>query len=388
MSNRNHNAGQNFDVILETRDLSRILGLSGSIVEKRNVLPILSHVKLEANGNKLILTATDMDIAVQFEIGAEVKHGGIITVHSETFSNIVRKIGDKTLEMEYIEGTLQLAIHAKNYEVELSTLPAHDFPTMDNFAPKMEFKVSAVALVELLDMTKFAISTEETRYNLNGVYLHSVLVDGKYMLSSAATDGHRLASFRVDNAVPEDFGVILPRKTVNELYKILKDSSMIEQDVSVSIGHNRVKFSCAGMTIISKLIDGTFPDYQVFIPVSNENILSLPAQIFKEMVDRVATVTAEKFPAIKVTIMEDQLELHAHGEAKGLANEVLPINGKDLKYTGNQVTIGLNPRYVLDVLAAVGNDEIAIMLADGFAPALLRVPSRPEANFVVMPVKV
>lgn len=378
----------NFDVILETKDLAKILGLSGSIVEKRNVLPILSHIKLEAASGKLILTATDMDLSVQIEIGAEVKSNGIITVHSETFSNIIRKITDKTLEMEYIESTSQLAIHAKTYEVELSTLPAHDFPTMDNFTSKLDFNVPAATLVMLLEMTKFAISTEETRYNLNGVYLHSIPQEGKHILAAAATDGHRLAAFKSLVSLSSEFGIILPRKTVNELHKILKDSNMSEQDVLVSIGHNRVRFTCAGITITSKLIDGTFPDYQVFIPVSNENKLSISAPLLKEVVDRVATVSAEKFPAIKVTIMEDQLELYAHGESRGLANEILPINGKDLKYTGNQVTIGLNPRYLLDVLTALGNDEITVMLADGFAPALIKSVERPEGDFVVMPVKV
>ena len=379
---------QNFNVILETRDLSRMLSLAGSIVEKRNVLPILSHVKLEADGSKLVLTATDMDLAVQLEIGSEVKHKGVITVHSETFSNIIRKIADKTLEMEYIEATAQLAIHANTYEVELSTLPARDFPTMDNFTPKMEFEVPASVLVTLLEMTKFAMSTEETRYNLNGVYLHSVLIADTHTLAAAATDGHRLAAFKSNIALKSDFGIILPRKTVHELHKILKDSNMSEQGVKVSVGHNRVRFTCSGMTIISKLIDGTFPDYQVFIPVSNENKLSISATLLKEVVDRVATVTAEKFPAIKMSIMEDQLELYAHGEAKGLANEVVPINGEETKYSGNQVTIGLNPRYVLDVLSVLGSDKILVMLADGFAPALIKSESRPEGDFVVMPVKV
>lgn len=379
---------QNFSVTLETRDLSKVLSLASSIVEKRNVLPILSHIKLETESNKLILTATDMDIALQLELGAEVKNKGAITVHSETFANIIRKITDKTLEMEYIDSTSQVAIHTKNYEVELSTLPVHEFPVMDNFTTKLEFTVPASAMITMLEMTKFAISTEETRYNLNGVYLHSVLSENSRYLASAATDGHRLAAFRSDVTVLEDFGIILPRKTVAELYKILKDSSMSEQVVSVAVGHNRVKFTAAGMTIISKLIDGTFPDYQIFIPVSNENKLVISAQLLREVVDRVATVTAEKFPAIKMTIMEDQLELYAHGEARGLANEVIPLKEKGLNYTGNQVTIGLNPRYILDVLSALGNDEVFVMLADGFAPALIKSTTYPNGNFVVMPVKV
>jgi DNA polymerase III subunit beta len=378
----------NFNVVVETRDLSRILVLSGSIVEKRNVLPILSHIKLEATKNKLILTATDMDLAVRFEIGADVKHEGVITVHSQTFADIMRKITDKNLEMEYIENTSQLELRAQTCKVALSTLPAHEFPIMDNFNPKIEFTAPASKVVDLLEFTKFAISTEETRYNLNGVYVHSVSVAGKYLLAAAATDGHRLSSYRSDVIVSEDFGVILPRKTVQEIHKILKDSQMINSDVSISIGHNRVKMICNGMSIISKLIDGTFPDYQVFIPVANDNKLLLPSMFLKEAVDRVSTVAAEKFPAIKLTVMEDQLELHAHGEAKGLAHEIIQVNGKDIQYTGNQVTIGFNPRYVLDVLSAIGGGEVCILLSDSFSPALIKSSSYPEAYFVVMPVKV
>ncbi|MEY3197323.1 MAG: polymerase beta chain [Pseudomonadota bacterium] len=377
----------NFHILVETRDLSRILMLSGSIVEKRNVLPILSHIKLEAIQNKLILTATDMDLAVRFEIGADVKQEGTITVHNQTFADVMRKITDKTLELEFLEPTSQLELRAQNCKVALSTLPSHEFPIMDNFNPKLEFNLHSKTLVELLEFTKFAISTEETRYNLNGVFLHSSLVDGKQLLAAAATDGHRLASSRSDVEVPGEFGIILPRKTVQEVHKILKDSQMLDSVVHIAIGHNRVSVACDGMGIISKLIDGSFPDYQVFIPVSNENKLTLPGALLKEAVDRVATVAAEKFPAIKLSVMEDQLELHAHGEAKGLANEVIQINGSDIKYSGNQVTIGFNPRYILDVLSTVSG-EVTVFLADSFSPALLKSSEHPNTNFVVMPVKV
>ncbi len=377
-----------FSVVVETKDLARILGFAGSVVEKRNTLPILSHVKLESAKNRLFLTATDMDLSIVQEIGAEVKHDGCITVPSQTFSDIVRKISDKTIEMKFLDAGSQLEIRALNCEVTLSTLPANEFPAMDHFTPKFEFTVASEVIVEMLEYTKFAMSTEETRYNLNGVYLHTRSVDEKHILAAAATDGHRLSTCSSNVNVGNEFGIILPRKTVGELYKILKDTQMTGSEVTVSIGHNRVRFACTNLVIISKLIDGSFPDYQVFIPASNENKLTMPAKMLTEVVDRVATVTADKFPAIKFTIMEDHLELNAHGEAKGLAHEIIPIDGKLIKYSGNQVTIGFNPKYVLDVLSALGEDELTIMLADGFSPALLKSANHPEANFVVMPVKV
>jgi DNA polymerase-3 subunit beta len=377
-----------FSITVQTEDLNHILGFSSSVVEKRNTLPILGHIKLEAKDNKLYLTATDMDLSIRQEIGAEVKHEGSITVHSQTFSDIVRKIGDKTIEMKYLPSGSQLEILAQHYNVTLSTLPAEEFPAMDYFVPKFEFATPAKTILELLECTKFAISTEETRYNLNGVYFHSTPDAEKFFLAAAATDGHRLSTCTSSVIVRGEFGIILPRKTVNELYKILKDSDMIDKEVKITVGHNRIMFTCGNLIVISKLIEGAFPDYRVFLPVSNSNILTIPSKLLTTVVDRVATVTADKFPAIKVTIMEDQLELDAHGEAKGLAHEVIPIDNESVKYKGNQITIGFNPKYVLDVLSALGDDELTIMLADGFSPALIKSKNYPGANFVVMPVKV
>lgn len=378
----------NFEVSVETVDLSHVLGFSSAIVEKRNTLPILGNVKLEAKGSKLFLTATDMDLSICQEIGAEVKKEGSITVHSQTFSDIVRKITDKTISLEYIESSSQLEMRTENGEVSLSTLPAYEFPAMDYFTPKLEFTAPAKSIVTLLECTKFAISTEETRYNLNGVYLHSINLDGKNILSAAATDGHRLSTCDSDIKIDGEFGVILPRKTSSELYKMLKDSDLIDLDVKISIGHNRIMVTCKNLVLISKLIEGSFPDYKVFLPNSNESILTIPSKVLTSVVDRVSTVAADKFPAIKMSVMEDQLELDARGEAKGLAHEVIPVDGKKLKYNGTQITIGFNPKYLLDILSAVGEDEISIMLSDGFSPALIKSKNYPGASFVVMPVKV
>ena len=377
-----------FEISLETLDLAHILSFAISVVEKRNTLPILGHVKLEAKGGRLYLNATDMDLSICQEIGAEVKKEGSITVHSQTFSDIVRKISDKTLSMEFIHSSSQLELRTQNCEVSLATLPAYEFPAMDYFTPKLEFTVPAKKIITLLECTKFAISTEETRYNLNGVFLHSIEQDGKHILSAAATDGHRLSTCESDVQIDGDFGVILPRKTVGELYKMLKDGGMIDGDIKISIGHNRIMVQCQNLVLISKLIEGSFPDYKVFLPASNESILTCPSKLLTSVVDRVATVAADKFPAIKVSLMEDQLELDARGEVKGLAHEVIPIDGKKLQYNGSEITIGFNPKYLLDILSAVGEDEISIMLSDGFSPALIKSKNYPGANFVVMPVKV
>lgn len=377
-----------FEVSVETVDLAHILGFATSVVEKRNTLPILGHVKLEAKGSRLFLTATDMDLSICQEIGAEVKKEGAITVHSQTFSDIVRKITDKTISMEFLESSSSLELRTQNCEVSLATLPSYEFPSMDYFTPQLEFSVPAKEVVTLLECTKFAISTEETRYNLNGVFLHSIEKDGKHVLSAAATDGHRLSTCESNIKIEGEFGVILPRKTVGELHKMLKDNSIADSDIKISIGHNRIMIVCQNLVLISKLIEGSFPDYKVFLPASNESILTCPSKLLTSVVDRVATVAADKFPAIKVSLMEDQLELDARGEAKGLAHEVIPIDGKNLKYEGSEITIGFNPKYLLDILSTVGEDEISIMLNDGFSPALIKSKNYPGANFVVMPVKV
>ena len=374
-----------FNIILDTKELSKILSVSSSIVEKRNVLPILSHIKLAAHDNKMMLTATDMDLSINLSISAQIKSAGQITLHSETFSNIVRKISEKNVEINYIDETSQIRLFTPTYDVELSTLPAEDFPMMDNFIPKVVTEVNSTDLVAMLEMTKFAMSTEETRYNLNGVFLHSRKRDGHLYIATAATDGHRLASFCSNVIVDKEFGIILPRKTVIELNKIFKD---INKTVQIMIGHNRVKLVCEGIEIISKLIDGSFPDYEVFIPISNNNVLRINNDLLKQSIDRVATIAIDKFPSIKITIMEDQIQLYSHSENKGLANEVIKIDNEKILYQGNQITIGLNPRYVLDVLSILGSDTIEFKLSDSFAPALIKSLDRPNGDFVVMPVKV
>lgn len=375
------------DIIVPTKDLSASLGLSGSVVEKRNALPILGHVKLEADKDTLILTATDMDLSIRQEVGAQVKHGGSLAVPAQTFAEIIKKIPDQEVSLKFIDEGSLLEISSKNCRFTISTLSADQFPMMEDIGSYHSLSIRASSMSDLLEHTKFAMSTEETRYNLNGIYLH-VVADNLDILCSAATDGHRLSlsAIKMDKKLSA-FGVILPRKTIQELLKIIKDPWLAEQNLEVEFGQNRVKFSLGKVMMISKLIDGSFPEYHAFIPQNNPYKLIMNAKVLAAVVDRVATVTVDKFRAIKLMCDDQSLQVHASGETRGVAHEIMKI-GEGASYDGEPISIGLNPRYLLDALSAAGDGEITIELQDSSSPALVKVAEHPYARFVVMPVKV
>ncbi len=259
---------------------------------------------------------------------------------------------------------------------------------MEDIGSSHKIKINSAILGELLEQTKFAMSNEETRYNLNGIYMHAV-ADSPNMLSCAATDGHRLSitATIVDKNLPA-FGVILPRKCVHEALKILKDPWISEQDIEIDFGQNRVKFSFGKIMMISKLIDGSFPEYHNFIPANNPHKLVINSKVLAEVVDRVATVTMDKFRAVKIICDTMALHVDASGETKGVAHEVVDIGNDGSSYNGIPISIGFNPRYLLDALSAMGDNLVNIELQDSFSPALVTSAEFPYTKFVVMPVKV
>lgn len=376
------------DIIVNTKDFVHLLGLSSTVVEKRNVIPILSNIKLEVKDGIFTVTATDMDISLQQNLTVQMKDNGAITVPAQTFSEIIRKIPDPEVVLRFLEDGQQLYISSTNCEFTLSTLPADSFPLMEDIGSASHIEVEARKIVEILEHTKFAISTEETRYNLNGVYLH-VLPSSPSMLTAAATDIHRLSVSSTDiGKKMAPFGVILPRKTVQELLKILKDPAFIDKKLDIYFGQNRVKFTCGTVTLISKLIDGSFPEYHVFIPSDNPNKITISSNSFASAVDRVATITIDKHRAVKIICGDNRLEIHAHGgDTRGAAHEVLMV-GEDTKYDGTPLSIGFNPRYILETLSAAGSGVVTIEFADSASPALLKAEDFPNATFVVMPIKV
>lgn len=375
------------DIIVNTKDLVKILALSASIVEKRNVLAILSNVKLEAKDNILTITATDMELSVQQILSVQVREEGAITVPAQTFSEIIRKISDPEISLTFVEDKEQLYISSQNCQFSLFTLPVNEFPIMEDIGLFKEISLDAKSFLEILDHTKFAMSNEETRYNLNGIYLHIHAANDK-ALCAAATDVHRLSISQIDlEKSPGAFGIILPRKTVQELLKILKDSNFSDKDLKIQIGQSKVKFLCHHTTLISKLIDGSFPEYEAFIPVDNPYTLVVKADVLSAAIDRISTVTIDKFRAVKIVCDKDKLEIHAYGDNRGIGDEVILMDDIT-SYNGEEICIGFNPRYILDALNVLGNSMVSIELNNSSSPTLIRSLDHPGAKFVIMPIKV
>jgi DNA polymerase-3 subunit beta len=377
------------EIVVQTKDLAHALTFASSVVEKRNVLLELSNIKLHAKGNLLEIGATDMDLYLNQEIGAEVISEGSTTVSTQMLSEIVRKIPDSQIKIKQGEDSDQLEVIGANCRFQLLTLQATQFPQMEDVDSEVALTISCQEFARIVEYTNFAMSNEETRYNLNGIYLH--IKDNKEFCS-AATDGHRLSisSSPVEN-LHSDFGVIVPKKTVHELLKIVKDSKNITGDLNISLGTNKVKFTCNNIILISKLIDGTFPEYAAFIPADNQNKLTVNTKLLASAIDRVATVTVDKFRAIKIIINGTSLQITASGEAKGAASENLNFSEEENEYcsfNGTDITIGFNPKYISDVLGALKEQRVNLYLSDASSPVLIKTDKYPGDSFVVMPVKV
>lgn len=372
------------EISINTKDLSHALNQANSVVEKRNVLE-LSHIKLTASDDKLEISATDMDLFLKQSLSAQILSNGEITVSAPLLTEIIRKISDETVNL--VEDKNNLYIKGKNYQFQLLTLPSASFPTIKEFEIESRINVSAKKLIGLFEATIFSISTDETRYNLNGVYLH--IRDGH--LKAASTDGHRLslASTKMPNA-GSDFGLIIPRKTVLELIKLLKSGKNIQSEIIIEFCSNKIRFMCGDTILISKLIDAEFPDYGNFIPKNNSNILNISTQALGKSIDRVATVTVEKFRAVKFFIEQSHLVISASGEAKGQATETIEYNG-DNHYQGENLSIGFNPKYWNDIFSAINQEKIKVAINDYSMPILVTPIDNGEnvdCSFVIMPVKI
>ena len=378
----------NLEITLETKDLAHALSFASSVVEKRNVMLELSNIKLSAKDGLLEIGATDMDLYLNQNIGAEVMSAGETTVSTQTISEIIRKIPDQRITLKQIASADKLEIIGSNCRFELLTLPVMQFPAMEDIDSKSTLALPCSELARIMEYTSFAMSTEETRYNLNGIYMH---VKGKEF-SGVSTDGHRLSIASVDlSSASEEFGVIVPRKTVNELLKIVKDSKNAQSDIQIFLSSNKIKFQCNNLVLISKLIDGTFPEYSSFIPADNESKLTINTKLLAGAIDRVATVTVDKFRAVKMSIDNGVMEITASGEAKGAASENLLFSDEASNYcnfSGSDVSIGFNPKYLSDVLSALNEDKVEIYFKDSFSPVLIKTSENPQDSFVVMPVKV
>lgn len=371
-------------ITIERAALLKALNHVQSVVERRNTIPILSNVLLQAEGGKLSLSATDLDIEIVEELAADVIEEGGTTAPAHTLYDIVRKLPEGSqVQIAFGGDDPRLSLRAGRSEFALSCLPREDFPLLAAGDLPHQFSIAASALNRLIDKAKFAISTEETRYYLNGIYLH--VTDGSNggrMLRSVATDGHRLA--RVEFPAPAGSegmpGVIVPRKTVLEISRLLESA---EGEVEVAVSDAKIRFAINGAVLTSKLIDGTFPEYSRVIPEGNDKVLSVNAKEFAQAVDRVSTISTEKSRAVKLNLGQDRLNLTVTNPESGNATEELLVD-----YSAEPIEIGFNARYLLDITSQLDSEVARFLLADSGAPTIVSDASDENALYVLMPMRV
>lgn len=369
-------------VTIERNSLLKTLGHVQSVVERRNTIPILSNIMVEAEGDAVAMTATDLDIAIIEKTAAVVVQPGSTTVPAHTLFDIVRKLPDGSEVELSLEENDRLVVKAGRSRFTLACLDKEDFPVMSEGDLPHRFEVASEELKRLIDKARFAISTEETRYYLNGIYLHVANSEDGSVLRAVATDGHRLA--QVDQDVPEGAvgmpGIIVPRKTVGEVRKLIDE---VDGAVSVSLSDTKIRFSFAGAVITSKLIDGTFPDYSRVIPEGNDKMLEMDCRVFAESVDRVSTISSDKTRSVKLSLGDDTLTLSVNSPDSGTATEELAAS-----YSADHFEIGFNSRYLLDILSQVEGETVQVLLADPSAPTVVKDVLDDAALYVLMPMRV
>lgn len=367
---------------VERATLLKSLGHVQSVVERRNTIPILSNVLIEADGSGSIkLTATDLDLQVVETFAAKVETPGATTVSAHTLFEIARKLPEGSeVQMNAADG--RMAVNAGRARFSLATLPRDDFPMIAEGELPTSFELPATSLIQIIDKTRFAISTEETRYYLNGIFFH-VADDGEPVLKAAATDGHRLARVTLPRpggaeGMPD---IIVPRKTIGEIRKLLDESG--DANIQIDLSASKIRFTFDNAILTSKLIDGTFPDYNRVIPTGNDKLLKIDPKAFFQGVDRVATIATEKTRAVKMALGTDKITLSVTSPENGTAAEEVPG-----EYKSDSFEIGFNANYLKDILNEIESDHVELHLADASAPTLIRENDKSPALYVLMPMRV
>jgi DNA polymerase-3 subunit beta len=362
--------------------LTKALGVASRVVEKRNTIPILSNVVLRAEGDKLWLQATDLDLEVKLPVAADIEVGGATTVPAQLLAEIARKLAGDTVNFALDSDGMFMSVSAGRSKFKLQCLPETDFPDLTVGQFSNQFEMPAADLRKLISRSQFAISTEETRYYLNGIFFHTTNdMRGELVLRGVATDGHRLARIEVpapegSNGMP---GVIIPRKTVGEILKLLDGV----ETVSVEVSDTKIRVRVGDMDLTSKLIDGTFPDYNRVIPQNNNIVAIADTKAISIAADRVATVSSDRGRAVRMTFTSGNLHMDVNNPDSGAAEDDVEID-----YDADELQIGFNSRYIQDILANIASKRARISLADAGSPTVIKDEEGDDVLYVLMPMRV
>ena len=357
---------------VEQQTLTALLSRVSNAVERRNAIPILANVLLKASGNTLTATATDMDVEVTTTCDATVEQQGSTTVSAALLSGVVSKLRKGWLVSLDADG-LNLTVTSGRSVVKLSALPIEDFPRIADGSYDADVDTTQEELARLLNLTAFAMSTEQTRYYLNGVYLHN---DGGN-IRAVSTDGHRLAK-AVSNIVDQIPGVIIPIKTVNLMRSLLTDGN-----AKLSVNDTKIKIDVGHSVIVSKVIDGTFPDYSRIIPSGNKNCVKFSADSASHAIGLVSLVSNEKTRAVRFEIDADCVGFYVQDSYSGNARETI-----DAELSGDPIIIGMNSKYALDCMTLANKGGISVEYSDALSPVLVKYDDEPEFIAVIMPVRI
>ncbi len=371
---------QAFHIKTAKKDFVRCLSHAQTVVERRNIVPILSNILLVVKDNILTVTATDMDIIFSEQLPVEVIQSGAVTVSAQLLYDIVRKLDDSSGIELLLSQNNTLEISSENCKFTLGTLPVKEFPVIEDEGYELQFNLPALQFKDAIDKVKFSISTEETRYNLNGVFFHS---SEDNILKVVSTDGHRLSMVNIPDVqgVKAFEGVIIPRKAVLELRKVVEE---LEGEISISLSSNKVKFVSQNFMMVTKLIDAKFPSYESLIPKENDIVVNIEKEKFVKSIDRVSTINNEKFRGIKLDFSNNELILTSSGDAGGAAKEVISYKSD----SDAEVNIGFNSRYLLEVVSILETDEVVCHFKDSFSPVIISEVSDENYKHILMPMRV
>jgi len=371
---------------LSKTNFVKSLSFVQNIVESKATIPILANVLLEAKQGRLNVSATDMDITIFDKIKVNnIESEGSTSVPAQTLYNVIKELSDDNpINLSYDQNSKKLSLDSSNSKFVFSCLPKEEFPISSNETFKTNFDLESDLLKEIIDKTYFATSNEETRYYLNGLYLHTTTLNNKNYLRTVATDGHRLAQYQINTPqaiAKNNFGVIIPKKLIFELRKLIDD---LKGNIKIELSERKIKLSFNETIIISKLIDGKFPDYEKVIPKNTSNAFSINRKKFLESINRISTISSEKSKAIKLNLNKDKLTISASNLEEGGSG----IEEITIKYNGPTLDIGFNSGYLKEIINQLTLDEITILFSDSTAPTIIKDASKAESLYVLMPMRV